>query len=477
MANSATLKARGNKLREDFKTINEDTALTTAEKATKLEALVKDVEAYELEIKNSEIARELSAKLGRGEAGADDEHTPGGAGFKSMTQRIMEHKDFIDAVNACNPDAKRQISKAFEIDMKDASAGANQMGESIYGATGPTALGQNVFFPTGAAAAVLPPTWLPGIVEQRFFPLTLSDVIPFSAISTNNLSYVVETAFTNNAAETPEAGQYPYSSVKLDRVYEQLGKITNALKLTDETIADSALFHNFASGRLVLGVQRKEEVALLAGAGGGQGNINGLLARSAGFTVQPGFTAVTASNVKFPPTGTPGAGTTVENVATLTYGRKIVGAATGVYPTATALAEGLFMGTTDIWLNSWVAPTHYVLNPLDWQIIRLAKDTAGQYFGSGFFGTNYGQNGSAPDSLWGKPVIVTPAMPQGSALIASFSREVLEGFRRQGISVEMTNANGNDFDHGLWSVRASTRSGLAVYRPAAFQMVQVVVGP
>jgi hypothetical protein len=405
------------------------------------------------------------------------EQEKGGPRFKSLAERIMSHADFKDALDACNPDAKRAVSKAFEIDMKDASAGANQMGESIYGAVGPTALGQNPFFPTGAAAAVLPPTWLPGIVEQRFYPLTLADVIPSSAISTNNLSYVVETAFTNNAAETAEGGQYPYSSVKLDRVYEQLGKITNAEKLTDETIADSAMFHNFATGRLVLGVQRKEEVAMLAGQGAGQGNINGLLNRSTGFTVASGFTPVTASNVKFPPTGTPGAGTSSETVATLTYGRKIVGAGTGVYPTASALAEGLFMGTTDIWLNSWIAPTHYVLNPLDWQIIRLAKDANGQYFGGSFFGTNYGLGQSSSEMLWGKPVIVTPAMPQGSALIASFSREVLEAFRRQGISVEMTNTNGNDFDHGLWTVRAQVRSGLAVYRPAAFQLVQVVVGP
>ncbi|MBF6060515.1 phage major capsid protein [Nocardia terpenica] len=476
MATIATLKARGHQLREEFTTIQADTTLTAAERADKLDKLVQDVSDHETELKNAQRTRELSAKLGRGEAGTDDEQMPAGTGYKSMAQRIMEHPDFLDAVDAVQKEARRTVSKAFEIGLKDATPAANLLGESILGATGPTPLGQNVFFPTGAAAAVLPPTWIPGVVEQRFFPLQLTDVIPSSAITTNNLSYVVESMFTNNAAETPEAGEYPYSSVKLDRVYEQLGKITNALKLTDETIADSAMFHNFASGRLVLGVQRKEEVALLAGQGGGQGNINGLLNRSSGFTKAPGFTPVTVNNVAFPPTGTPGAGTAPEVMPTVTYGRQVKGDAAGAYPAAGAIAESLFFGTTDVWLNSWIAPTHYILNPLDWQVIRLGKDRQGEYYGPSFFGASYGVQQPAPDSLWGKPVIVTPAIPQGTALVASLTREVLEAFRRQGISVEMTNANGNDFDHGLWSVRAQMRTGLAVYRPAAFQLVQIISG-
>lgn len=476
MATTAALKARGNQLREQFKSITEDAGLTGAAKTEKLEALMKDVSEHEVEIKNSELARDMAAKLGRGES-EGEAGTPDAAPVmtrNALAAKIMAHPDFLDAVNAVNPDAKRAFSKSFEVGFKDASAAQNQMGESILGATGPTALGQNVFFPTGAAAAVLPPTWLGGIVEQRFYDLSIARLFPSSAISTNNLSYVVESLFTNNADETVEAGQYPYSSVKLDRVYEQLGKITNAEKLTDETIADSALFQNFATGRLVLGIERKEEAALLAGKG--NGGINGLLNRSTGFTKPQTITAVT--NVNFPPTGTPGAGVNPTVLPSLTYGRKIIGASTGVYPTATAIAEGIFTAFTDIWVGAHLAPTAIIMNPTDWQILRLAKDSAGQYFGGSYFGTTYGVGGMGTgESLWNKPVIITPVLPAGTILVGTFTRDVLEVFRRSGISVEMTNSNGNDFDHGLVTVRAQERVGLAVYRPAGFELIQLVVGP
>ncbi|QIS06763.1 phage major capsid protein [Nocardia brasiliensis] len=473
MANTATLKARGNQLREDFKTITENTELTGAQRTEKLKSLEADVKTYETDLANSELASQLSAKLGRGEAGSGDTPDPA----PTMTQRtlaalIMRHPDFVDASAAVDPDAKRAFSKAFEIDLKDASVAQNQMGESIMGTVGPTPLGQNPFFPTGAAAAILQPTWLGGIVEQRFYALTIADLIPGSAISTNNLSYVVESAFTNNADEVPEAGQYPYSSTKLDRVYEQLGKIANAEKLTDETIADSAMFQNFAQGRLVLGVQRKEEAALLAGKG--NGGVNGLLNRSTGFTKPQTIAPVT--NVSFPPTGVPGAATVPSVLPSLTYGRKVVGAAAGAYPTAVAIAEAVFQAMTDIWLNAHVAPTAVVMNPLDWQVIRLAKDSAGQYFGGSFFGTNYGNGAGTGEGLWNKPVVVTPAIPPGTVLVGTFTRDVLEAFRRQGISVEMSNSNGNDFDHGLVTVRAQMRTGLAVYRPSGFELIQLANG-
>ena len=48
-------------------------------------------------------------------------------------------------------------------------------------------------------------------------------------------------------------------------------------------------------------------------------------------------------------------------------------------------------------------------------------------------------------------------------------------FNRQGITLEMTNSNVDDFVNNLLTLRAETRFALAVYRPAGFGKVTLTV--
>jgi len=48
-------------------------------------------------------------------------------------------------------------------------------------------------------------------------------------------------------------------------------------------------------------------------------------------------------------------------------------------------------------------------------------------------------------------------------------------FRRQGITLEMTNSNVDDFVNNLITLRAEERLALAVYRPAGFGAVTLTV--
>jgi HK97 family phage major capsid protein len=106
------------------------------------------------------------------------------------------------------------------------------------------------------------------------------------------------------------------------------------------------------------------------------------------------------------------------------------------------------------------------------------KDANGQYYGGGPFGfASYGQSGqttgtttslsAGTDTLWGLRVVVTPAIAQGTALVGAFqlSAQVL---RREGMRVEATNSNEDDFLKNLVAIRVEERLGLAVYRPAGF---------
>jgi len=497
MATTAQLKSRSGELAKMIGDVLADTTLTPAEKSTKLDAFEADVETHRTELKNSERATEWRAKLaaGGGEGGEDEEGEEGvsgrnvpqlralygdgkvhnvAMGFAPHRERVMETLGGKDGLGA-----RGRVNELFEIGVKDSTPAANLMGDSIYGTTGPTALGQNPFLPTGAAAQGILPTWLPGIVEQRFYRTTIPELFTSVGIDTPGISYLVEATADFNAEQVAEGGTYPFSSETLSRVYEQVGKVANAIKVTDEMVRDAPQFFSFVQGRLTLGVQRKEEVAVLAGPGGN--GVNGLLNRSASFTKPQ--TIAAATNVSFPTSGTPGAGAAPTVLSSLTYGRKISGTGSGVAPTAAQIANGIYMAITDIEVTAFVDVDAIVMNPYDWQTIRLGVDGQGQYFGGSFFGRDYGYPGNEPTSpaggsetLWNRRVVTTPIMPQGSVLVGSFGAEVANLFRRQGLTVEMTNADGNDFDKGLITVRAESRLGLAVYRPTGFELIQLANG-
>ncbi|MDG3013553.1 phage major capsid protein [Speluncibacter jeojiensis] len=480
MPDALALKTRGRELAEAVKTVMNDAELTGAQKSERLEAIQKDLEAHEVDVKNSEMAANVRAKLGiSGDAFVDaDNLEQKGYRARSLGEQAVAHPDYKSVVEALGGakglGAKGEFRKSFEIGTKDASVGGNLMGDALNGTTAAAPLAAGSLFLPGTAGQAVMPNFLPGIVDMRFFPLTIADLMPSGGTDSPVISYLKEASWTDNAAAVAEGGTFPASSNQLARVEAQVGKVANLITVTDEMIRDAPQFFSFVQNRLTFGVQRQEEVQLLAGAGAP--GVGGLLSFQSGFT--QGTTGLTAlTNVSFPAPGTPGSGTTAATVASITPGRQIKGASTGVYPTASAIAEGLMESTTDIYLNSWFVPDALIMNPYDWQIVRLGKDANGQYFGGSFFGADYGNmRGSGPSqSLWGQRVVVTPAIPQGIVLNGNF-REACQIFRREGITVQMTNSDSTDFQNGLVKVRAEERLGLACYRPGAFEVIQITNG-
>lgn len=483
MSNEAQLKARGRELAKAIEDINKS-EMTEAEKGAALDKIQVDWDAHMLAVKNSERASEMAAKLGptadAREDGDENPHLPQlevrslGRIRKELGAALLQHPKYLEAIKALDDfkKPKGEFDFTFNIEAKDATAGANLMGEGLTGATGPTAAGQNPFLPGAFGPGILP-TFLPGIVEQLFYPLHIADLISSIPVTTPDLSYLTESVATNNAAATAENGLYPFSSEQFSRVYEQVGKIANAATLTDEVVKDAPQLFSFVQGRLLEGIQRQEEVQILAG--GGYPGVNGLLNRTTGFTKNA--TIAPVSNVKFPADSEAGtAFVQQQTVSSVTYGRKIQGASTGVYPTAIAIAEGIFGALVDIQLAVFNTPNAILMHPRDWAILRLAKDTNSQYFGGSFFGQTYGYPNTNGKSLWGVNVVTTQSLPQGTVLVGYFDSSTIQTARREGISMQMSNSNGTDFVNGRITVRAEERLGLLVYRPSAFQLVQLVNG-
>jgi len=368
---------------------------------------------------------------------------------------------------------KRQGSFAFDLNLKSQGV-AGLQGENAYGTTAGLATAEGQFFLPGTAGPDILPTFIPGILELRWYDNVIASLFPTFPTYSPIVSYVRENSWTNNSAATGEGQTMPTSTNQISRWTAQLGKVANIARVTDEAIQDAPYFWALVQKRTAEGVARQEEVQILAG--GGYPGVEGLLTLSTSFTLPQTVTAVT--NFVVPALNTPGEGATSSTVSSVTPGRAITGA-TGQAPTATQIANGVLAMLTDIRITHFFEPTCIVMNPADWFTIRTWQDNNGQYFAGSPFLTDYGQsqNNVSPaiqatdpvNQLWGKRVALTPAIPQGYILVGDFANGG-QLLRKGGLRVELVNTNGYDFEQGMWTMRAYTRVGLAVERPELFEL-------
>ena len=141
------------------------------------------------------------------------------------------------------------------------------------------------------------------------------------------------------------------------------------------------------------------------------------------------------------------------------------GIQTGTYAanaTATVIAEAILKAAMDVQESSGFAADAIVINPIDWYNLRIARDGEERYYGGGFFGPQNVPN------LWGIPVCVTTAVAANTIVVGAF-KTCGSVVSKNGVSVEATNSNEDDFVKNLMTIRAEERLALAVRRPAGFK--------
>lgn len=469
----AELRAKAASLATEVQAKMADDSLTAAQKSEFLDRATAENAEIATGIKNLEraLAFRTGNDLTDGDGRPVDQKSAEQAATGDDAARFAETFAQMKAVAGARSQGR------FSFDLKTQGV-TGLMGDAASGTTAPSALSGGSYFLGGTAGPAIAPQFLPGIVDLRFYQNVIAGLFSSIAVDSPVVTYLVESSWTNNAAKTAEGATKPTSTNTIGRLTEQVGKIANLIRVTDEMIQDAPYFWSLVQKRLPEGVQRQEEVQLLAGSG--YPGVNGLLNRTTGFTQgTAGLTAVT--NLSIPAASTPGAGTSSATIASVTPGRQIKGTGTtGTAPTAVQIAEGVYAGLNDIRFSTFFEPDAILFNPADWATVRLAKDNQGQYLGGSFFGTNYGQAQNVPAggavdpglSLWGKRVVTTPVIPSGYILLGAFNQggSVL---RRGGLTVESTNTNGTDFEQNQWTVRAEERVGLLVERPAVFELIQL----
>ena len=146
---------------------------------------------------------------------------------------------------------------------------------------------------------------------------------------------------------------------------------------------------------------------------------------------------------------------------------KLVGTS-GILTGSGITADSVFAAMMSVQNQSGFAADAIVINPYDYQVLRLSKDKNDQYLAGGPFYGQYGNGAIAEQPpLWGMRTVVTTAVNQGTALVGAFK---MGGsvIRKSGVSVSIANTNEDDFIKNLVTILIEERLALAVRRPAAF---------
>ena len=263
----------------------------------------------------------------------------------------------------------------------------------------------------------------PGVVGGAFRELTLESLFVSLPTSSNAVDFVRENVFTNNAAGKLEGVQRGESAVTTELRQKPVADVGHFIKISRQLANDNAALAAYINLRMRYGVDLAVENQIING-DGAAGNMEGLLL--AGNFTAHGYTAVSL-DAKF------GAGkwTRLDLLRTI-----IADCMTSNYP-----ADAI------------------ILNPVDWAILETLKDAQGRYL------IGNPNDGSAP-KVWKKPVIESNAMTEDQVIVLS-AANCATFYNREGIVVEMSESDSDNFTKKLVTIRAERRCLLAVERPSA----------
>lgn len=253
-----------------------------------------------------------------------------------------------------------------------------------------------------------------GIAQRR---LTLLDVLPSLPVTSGTFEYLSIEGYSNAAAyQIKEGDLKAEASVAPALEQAQIATIAHWIKASTQILDDAPALSQQIGNLLRYGLLQKLETAIVSGAGG-TGEIKGLLQYATAFV----------------PVGTP------------------------------VPADALGQATTHLSAEGWQAGL-IVLNPADWFTIASAATTQGEYIiGS--------PRDPSPLSLWGTPVVTTPSLAAGTALVLDPAQVAV--LDRQQPTLLASRDDGDNFRRNLVTILAEMRAGLAVFAPDAVLSVDL----
>lgn len=275
---------------------------------------------------------------------------------------------------------------------------------------------QNTLFETGAGWAP-ESIRLPGFVEAVTRPVQLLDIIPLAQTNSEKIVYMEETTRTQAAAEKAEGTAFAESTFALTARESSVRKITDSVPVTDEQLEDVAQAESYLNGRLIFGLRQRLDTQILLGSGGAPNLIG------------------------------------IKNVAGIQSQAK----------GADTIEAAMFKAMTKVRVTGRAIPTHHLIHPTDWQIVRLRTTADGIYL--------WGPPSEAgPERMWGLPVVQEDVDSAGTGYVGSFQPAWISLFEKRGVDIQVGYV-GDQFIQGKRTIRGDMRFALVVFRPAAFCQV------
>lgn len=251
----------------------------------------------------------------------------------------------------------------------------------------------------------------------------MRDIINVVKTEAAVIEFFRQTAFNNNASVVPERnvgntafGQKPESTMTWQGVQAFTRTIAHYEVIHRNTLADEPVLAGFIDNQLLYGLRLAEDYQILNGTGTGEDLL--------GIMNTPGV----QTNA--------GAGGTDQQADTI---RKSI--------------------TKILLLN--MEPSGIVLNPIDWQNIELLKDSQNRYI----IQSSPAEN--APSRLWSLPIVDTPAMNAGTALVGAFQYGTTL-YDREQANIRTADQHLGLFTQNAVAILAEERLALATMYPPAF---------
>lgn len=263
------------------------------------------------------------------------------------------------------------------------------------------------------------PNRLSRIVPGAALPFSMEALLPSTTTSSNAIEFTKEASFTNSAAEAAEGAAKAESALTWSLVNMPISTVAHWIKISKQLASDAPALAAYVNSRMVYGVNQKVDTQLVVGDGTAP-NISG--------TYDTGnFTAHGIANAAL--------GSTFKKFVLI---RKVM---------------------ADLYAAGYPADA-IVLNPADWATmeIELMTTAAGQ--------TLYSVAEGGQPRLFGIPVIQAIGMAADTFQVGRFS-EAYMVYNREGVVVEMSDSDSDNFTKNLITLRAERRLALATEKPAA----------
>ena len=273
---------------------------------------------------------------------------------------------------------------------------------------------------TGADANVAPDR-KPGIVPGAFQPLLIESLYNALPTSSNAIEFTKEASFTNSAAEAAEGVAKAESALTWSLVNMPVSTVAHWIKISRQLAADNTALAAYVNVRMRYGVNRKVDAQLVAG--------DGVAPNISGFLDAGNFTAHGYADANL--------GATLKKFVLV---RKIIG----------DLESAGYM------------PDAIVLNPADWATMETELMTVA----TNAVRVDYTMPGTP--RLFGLRVVSSPSMTADNVAVGAFG---MHGtiYNREGVVVEMSESDSDNFTKNLITIRAERRLALASEVPAAIR--------